>query len=271
MTPQLTVLMSVYNGLPHLSEAIESILEQTYKNFEFLIIDDASSDGSREVLAEYAQRDSRIKVLLNEENSGLGYSLNRGMESATTPWVARMDADDIAVPNRFELQMAYVAEYPDIDILGGYALNINEKGEFVSERRVPTSHDQIRRLIWTNPFIHATVLLRREAILKVGSYSSKTRKRQDYQLWFRCCAAGLKFANLSVPLIKYRFTENTFKRNNFRVQIAHVLIGWRGCWMVKASPVAYIGVFIPFLIGLLPPRLSYVVYRWMKIFDPRAK
>jgi hypothetical protein len=182
-----------------------------------------------------------------------------------------MDADDIAVPNRLKLQMVYVKENPGIDILGGYALNINDDAQIIDERRVPISHDDIYQLLWTNPFIHATVMFRREAILKIGSYSPKLRKRQDYELWFRCAAAGLKFANLAVPLIHYRFTEKTFKRNNWQVLIAHLLIGWRGCWMVGASPFAYIGVTKPLIIGLLPLQLRYPVYRWLKNFDPREK
>jgi glycosyltransferase involved in cell wall biosynthesis len=271
MTPALTVLMSVHNGLPHLKLAIESILKQSFQDFEFLIFDDASSDGSSSVLAEYAKRDSRIKILTNQQNMGLGYNLARGVELARGYWIARMDADDIALDNRLELQMAYVRQNSNIDILGGYALDIDENGHFLSERRVPTTHEEILKLIWTNPFIHGTVLLRRDAILKIGSYSSKIRKRQDYELWFRCARTGLKFANLPVPLISYRFTEKTFKRNNLQVLIPQVLMGWQGCWMVKAHPIAYIGVTKPLILGLLPPRLSNLLYGWLKTFDPRLK
>jgi glycosyltransferase involved in cell wall biosynthesis len=271
MNPPVTVLMSVYNGLPYLPEALDSILEQTFSDFEFLIIDDASTDGSGRVLAEYAERDSRIKILTNERNQGLGYSLAQGVELAQTIWIARMDADDIAVPNRLELQMSYVKDNPEVDILGGYALNINDDGQIIGERRVPICHEDIYRLLWTNPFIHATVMFRRQAILRVGSYSEKIRKRQDYELWFRCALGKLKFANLALPLIYYRFTKNTFKRNNLRqVIIPSLLIGWKGCWMVGASPIAYIGVTKPLLIGLLPPSLRPSVYDWFKVFDPRA-
>lgn len=273
MTTPITVLMSVYNGVPYLQDAIDSILKQTFTDFKFLIIDDASTDGSSLVLAEYAKRDSRIEILTNDLNYGLGYSLAYGLKVAKTPWVARMDADDIAVPNRLELQMDYLSKHPNVDILGGYALEISEHGEPLHQRRVPTYHDDIYRLIWTNPFIHATVLFRREAILKVGSYYSQLRIRipEDYELWFRCAVAGCKFANLDVPLIHYRFSKKTFERNNWQFLIAHLLIGWRGCWMVGCSPMAYIGTTKPLLIGLLPTNLRYVVYRWLSRFDPRQK
>ena len=270
MSASITVLMSVYNGLPYLSEAIESILAQTYQDFEFLIIDDQSTDGSAEILDDYAKRDQRIRIIKNQQNRGLGYCLALGVERATTPWIARMDADDIAIADRLARQMAYLEQHPEVDILGGYAININHLGQKIDERRVPTAHADIRRLLWTNPFIHATVMFNRDAILRAGSYSKKIRKRQDYELWFRCAVANLRFANLPIPLIYYRFTETTFKRNNLRkVIIPSVLIGWRGCWKIGASPIAYLGVIKPLLIGLLPMRLRYLTYRWLQRFDPR--
>jgi len=269
--PEVTVLMSVYNGLPYLQQAIESILQQTCDNFEFLIIDDGSTDGSDRILTEYAQKDARIKILSNKQNYGLGYSLARGLLIATTPWIARMDADDVALPNRLELQMNYVRENPHVDIVGGYALDIDEGECVLAERKVPTVHAEILRLIWTNPFIHGTVLFRRESILKIGSYSSQLAKRQDYELWFRCATAGIQFANLPIPLIYYRFTDNTFKRNNWKVALTHVFIGWRGCWMVGASPFAYLAVTKQLVLCLLPSPLRTVVYFWLKRFDPRSK
>ena len=273
MSASITVLMSVYNGLPYLSEAIDSILAQTYQDFEFLIIDDKSTDGSTEILDQYAKRDQRIRIIQNEQNRGLGYSLAVGVEMANTPWIARMDADDIAKRDRLEKQMNYIEQHPKVDILGTYALDINDKGNILRERKVPTSHDEISQLIWTNPLIHPTVLFRRSAILKIGSYYCKSRKRipEDYQLWFRACAAGLRFANLPEPLLYYRFSEQNFVRNNLPFLLAHVLIGWQGCWRVKASPLAYIGVTKPLLMGLLPMRLRYFVYRWLQRFDPRNK
>lgn len=273
MVKSLTVLMSVYNGARYLEIAIKSILEQTFRDFDFLIIDDASVDETSSILARFSQQDSRIKIITNEENYGLAYSLNRGIEAATTTWIARMDADDIAIRDRLEKQMKYLAENPQTDILGGYALDINESGEILGERKVPTDHNNIVKFIWTNPLIHPTVLFRRSAILKIGSYSDKTRQRipEDYHLWFRACAAGLRFANLPEPLIYYRFSEQNFVRNNLNFLLAHVLIGWRGCWLVRAAPLAYLGVTKPFVLGILPPKIRYSVYNWLKQFDPRTK
>ncbi len=271
MTTPVTVLMSVYNGMPYIKDAIESILQQTFSDFKFLIFDDASTDGTSELLTQYALEDKRIQIITNERNCGLGANLARGVEMAQTPWIARMDSDDIAVPNRLELQLNYVLSHPHVRILGGYAFDIDSQGQIVSERKVPTGDRQIKKLVWTNPFIHGTVFLHRESILKVGSYSSKLTKRQDYELWFRCVKAGLELANLATPLIYYRFTDNTLQRNNWKVALTHVAIGWRGCWTIKASPVAYLAVTKQLVIGLLPPPLRYMAYRWLKQFDPRTQ
>ena len=271
MTTPITVLMSVYNDAAYLQEAIESILNQTFTDFEFIIFDDASTDGSSDILQQYALQDSRIKLITNQTNRGLGFNLAQGIKIARSPWIARMDADDIALPNRLELQLNYVQAHPDVAIVGGCAIDIDSNGQFVSDRKVPLTHQQIRKLIWTNPFIHGTVLLNKAAITKVGSYSSKLAKRQDYDLWFRCAKADLKFANLPQPLIKYRFTDNTLQRNNWKVALVHVRIGWLGCWQVKASPFAYVAITKQLVIVLLPPPLRVVAYNWLKQFDPRNK
>ena len=273
MAKSLTVLMSVYNGESYLESAIESILQQTFTDFIFLIIDDASTDQTGVILEQFAQQDSRIKILNNRQNRGLAYSLSRGVEAATTAWIARMDADDIAIRDRLEKQMNHIEKNPEIDILGGYALDINDNGDILGERKVPISHEAISRFIWTNPLIHPTVLFRRSAILKIGSYYNRTRQRipEDYHLWFRAAAAGLRFANLPEPLIYYRFSEDNFIRNNLKFLLAHVLIGWQGCWRVKATPLAYLGVTKPLVLGILPPDLRYLVYNWLKQFDPRTK
>ena len=269
MTTPITILMSVYNGMPYVRYAIESILQQTFTDFRFLIFDDASTDGTSQLLAQYTFQDNRIKIITNDRRYGLGANLARGVEMTQTPWIARMDADDVAFPNRLELQLKYVEQHPYISVLGGYAIELNSQGQIVSERKVPTSHQQIKKLIWTCPFIHGTVLLNRESILRVGSYSKKLAKRQDYELWFRCVKANLKFANLPTPLIYYRFTDNTLQRNNLRVALTHVAIGWWGCWIIKASLFAYLAVTKQLIIALLPTSLRYVAYQWLKQFDPR--
>ncbi|RXJ02255.1 glycosyltransferase [Anaerobacillus alkaliphilus] len=271
MGPKITVLMSVYNEEKYLRESIESILNQTYSDFEFLIFDDASNDGSKAILKEYQKKDSRINLVLNETNRGLSYNLAEGVLISKGNWIARMDADDIAFKNRLELQLDYIKNNPEIDVLGSYVLDINEKGNEIELRKLPTSHKEIKSLIWTCPFIHPSVMFRRDAIIKAGSYNRNLRRRQDYDLWFRCCAAHLKFANMDTPIIYYRCTNEYFRKNDFKVQVNQAIMGYKGARLVEASPVAYLGITVAFLKGILPTTLRRPVSRALKKFDPRRR
>lgn len=269
MRNELTVLMSVYNDEKYLAESIDSILNQTYQNFEFIIIDDASTDSSSEILRHYASEDSRIKLIVNTENKGLSYNLAEGVSLVSTPWIARMDGDDIAHQDRLLRQMEYVDNNPNIDIVGSFVIDIDARGKEIELRKVPTSHEKIAKLIWTCPFIHPTVLFRKEAIEQVGSYNKNLRRRQDYELWFRCHKGGLSFHNIDEPLLYYRSTDDYFKKNDIFVQFQQAKMGYSGSWSVKASPIAYLGVTVSFLKGILPGKIRKPINRILSLFDPR--
>jgi len=261
--------MSVYNGRPYLNGAIQSITEQSYRDFEFLIIDDASTDGSNKILEKWRRQDSRIRIISHKVNRGLGYSLREGVIEARGDWIARMDDDDISVPDRLEKQVEFVRTYPETDVVGGWAIEIDEQGRQGRMRTHPIRHEEIVRLIWTSPLQHSTVFFRRDAIRRTGSYSATLRRRQDYDLWFRCVAGGLRFANIPEPLIYYRFTDDFYRKNDIGVALDQARIGWRGCWMVGANPVAYIGVTLPLIRALLPKPLSRLLQRAINRFNPR--
>jgi glycosyltransferase involved in cell wall biosynthesis len=267
--PRVTVLMSVYNGLPYLGQAVESILDQTFSDFEFLIIDDASTDGSRERLKKWTNRNERIRLILHNKNRGLGYSLHEGVKKARGNWIARMDADDISFPDRLEKQLAYVEEHSSIDILGTWALDIDGEGTPLRQRTYPVDHAEIARLIWTNPLVHPTVMFRKSAVQAAGSYDPDVRKRQDYELWFRCLEEGLCFGNVPEILLRYRFTEEYYERNDLQVAWNQAKIGWEGCWRVGASPIAYLGVGTPVLRALLPRRMNRFFHKQLRRVDPR--
>jgi glycosyltransferase involved in cell wall biosynthesis len=267
--PPVTVLMGVFNGLPHLAHAIRSIQNQTLRDFEFLIIDDASTDGSDRVISQCAQTDPRIRVLTNEVNRGLGAVLHRGVQEARGALVARMDADDVSVPERLERQLNYFADHPRTDVVGSYALDMTTGGTPFRVRCVPTMHDRIAGLVWSNPFVHATVMFRRESIIRVGSYSPDLRRRQDYDLWFRCVHAGLRLANIPEPLVHYAFSEDTVRRNDFRAMWDQVRIGWRGCRLVRAPLRAYLATCVPLGEAMLPRRLRMKFMSIKAKLDPR--
>lgn len=267
--PPLTVLMSVHNGLPYLTAAIESILAQSYRDFDFLIIDDASEDDSAVVIHSYASKDRRIRMITNLTKLGLGAALNLGVSEATSPLVARMDADDIAMPNRLEAQMMYMQSHPSTAVLGTWAHDIDDDSKIVGERRVPVHCRDITRLVWANPFVHSSVMLNRALILEAGSYDPTLAKRQDYDLWFRCVAHQYALANLPHYFMQYRLTNATYKRNRWRIARTHLMIGWRGCRLVNAPPVAYLGVAAPVVKSIVPPALGPTVHGLLKKIDPR--
>jgi len=267
--PSVTVLMSVYNGEKHLNAAIDSILQQTYEDFEFLIVDDASTDGTRACLHTWTEQDDRIRLVLKDVNEGLGQALYDGVNMAEAPLIARMDGDDIAEPDRLEKQMKYFKDYPETDILGSWAVDIDEEGRQKQYRRYPTEHAEIVRLVWASPLVHPTVIMRKEAVQRVGSYDPDLRKRQDYELWFRCVAGGLRFANYPEALLQYRFTGDYYDRNDLSVAWEQAKIGWKGCWLVGAEPIAYIGVAAPVIRSLFPRALNAGLHKLLHRVDPR--
>jgi len=187
MTPKVTVLMSVYNGERYLREAITSILQQTWSDFEFLIINDGSTDSSREIIASYL--DPRIRLLDNPTNLGLTKSLNRGLQVARGELIARQDTDDISAPSRLEKQVACFRRQPDLILLGCQANRIDQYGKIIpcSLGLFPLVTLEIRwALMFDNPMIHASVMFPRKKILdQFGGYNENYTRSQDYELWSR--------------------------------------------------------------------------------------
>lgn len=205
--PLVTVLMSVYNGEKYLSEAIESILNQTYKNFEFLIIDDGSTDSSKKIVKSY--NDSRIKLIENEENIGLTRSLNKGIELSKGKYIARMDADDISFPERLEKQVDFMENHEDVAVCGSWFRVIDDKGNLLSEVKTQINHEFLFfELFFKNPMGHATTIMRKSVIEHIGRYDPDYVRTQDYDLWFRIIESGYKIHNIDRILIYYRKHEN---------------------------------------------------------------
>lgn len=266
-----TVLMSVYNDEVFVEEAIKSILPQLTNDIELLIIDDSSTDRSSKILQDFESQYLQIRLIRNEQNRGLGYCLAIGTEKAKGRYIIRMDADDICLPDRFSKQISFLEQNPDIDIVGGSAIEIDEKGNKGVTRQMPLSHEEILQVIWANPFIHSTVAFRREKIMKTGNYNAQIRRRQDYDLWFRCAKQGLQFTNLSEPLIYYRFTANSHKKQRLNQAIDQAKIGWNGCRMLNLPKWQYLAVAVPILRAIFPSNLSHLIYRSLAPFDPRKK
>lgn len=201
--PLVSVVMSVRDGERFLRSAVESILEQTCHDFEFLIIDDGSSDASAAILHSYESSDSRVRVY-QQDQRGLVKSLNRGCGEARGKYIARMDADDIAVSQRLQWQVQFMETHPAIAVLGGAVEVIDAAGNRLATHRNPIGDTAIRSvLLQVNPFWHPTVLMRKDVFLSVGGYREVVADAEDYDLWLRI-ADHFELGNLSAVILKYR-------------------------------------------------------------------
>ncbi len=204
--PPLSVAMSVYNGERFLESAIDSVLAQDFADFEFLIVDDGSSDSTADILRTYAARDSRV-IPIVRENRGLVTSLNQLLQLARAPLVARMDADDLAAPNRFSAQIAFLSRHPEVGVLGSWTTDIDEHGEPCSAgpEDHPVTHEEfLANVARGGPLLaHPTVMYRRDVVLSVGGYHQAFRHCEDFDLWLRL-ADRTRIANLSERLLRYR-------------------------------------------------------------------
>ena len=208
MKTEITVLMAVYNGEKYVREAIESILSQTFKDFEFLIVDDGSDDTTPRILAEY--KDSRIKIVHNPKNIGLAASLNTGLKLSSGKFIARQDADDISMPERLDRQVSFIHNKKDIALVGTWVLTINSNGEKVDKVIYPCDDATIRKnIVLRNQFAHGSVMYRKEAVVSAGCYNELFRFSEDYNLWVRLVEFG-EAANIPEFLYKWRMAEPIF-------------------------------------------------------------
>ncbi len=195
--------MSVYNGERFLREAIESILAQTLSDLELVVIDDGSTDSTPQLLAGYAATDSRIAVH-RQPNQGLAVAINNGVRLARAPLIARLDADDVALPDRLRLQCDFLAGHEVVALVGGAVTFVDDRGRSFAEWRYPQTDAEIRKAFqYTTPFVHSAVVLRKRAFELVGGYRPLFRSVLDLDLWFRI-AEQYELANLPDCVVRYR-------------------------------------------------------------------
>jgi glycosyltransferase involved in cell wall biosynthesis len=206
--PSVTVLMPVYNGENYIAEAISSVLNQAYNDFEFLIVNDGSTDGTAKIISSF--KDERIHVLHLDFNKGIAVALNAGLLQATGKYIARFDADDLCFPDRLSIQLGFLAAHEEYLVAGSNAEYINERGEHLFHFNCIAHSDQeIRKNISRHcPFIHSSVMYKKEAVLQAGGYSILAHNFEDYLLWVRLKPFG-KFHNIQQPLIKVRFNPQS--------------------------------------------------------------
>ena len=223
MNPLISVVMSVYNAEQFISETIESVLHQTYTNFEFIIIDDASTDDSNSIIRSY--NDPRMRIHVNHENFGLTRSLNIGLNMASGEYIVRQDADDVSHITRFQKQLDFFRTNPYFDILGTQANYIYENGDNAKGFRIhkPLTKPAILfSLTYDSPFIHSTVMFKRKSVWgKLKGYDELFRTSQDLQLWSRA-SKELSLANMSEALLNFRIVKTSVS-SNYKVADIHKL------------------------------------------------
>jgi glycosyltransferase involved in cell wall biosynthesis len=238
-TPVVSVLLCVFNAEDYLDEAIESIIQQTFSDFEFIILDDGSKDDSLKIIQKYAAKDSRIRVI-SRENRGIPYSRNELLAASRGEYVAVMDADDIALPNRFNLQVQYLNNHPETLGLGGGYHMIDGKGRHLTTFTLPETNDEIQNmmLVGHTAILHPTAMFRRSAIMEIGGYDTSFAQAQDLDVWLKLGENG-QIANMNEPVLKYRLHGNSISEKNGLKQREN---GKRACetaWKRRGISVKY--------------------------------
>lgn len=255
--PMVSVVMSVFNGKAHMKEAVDSILNQTFSDFEFIIVDDDSTDGSSEILDKYSKKDERIKII-HQKNTGLTKALNIGISQAQGEFIARMDDDDVSLPDRFEKELEYLNDHPDVALVSCFAKVINEKGEIVGEHKPPIDHETIKKMsFFSGQICHPAVMFRKKIFDELGGYNEKFRYAQDYELWFRFIGKSA-VANIPDFLFLWRASKHGISSKNKNEQR-------RFAQRARAKAIKS-GIYpFYFFVFMLWPYVSYLMPRKIKM------
>ena len=259
--PKVSVIMGIYNCEKTLPQAIDSILTQTYPNWELVMCDDGSTDGTYSVAEEYRnQYPEKIVLLKNEQNRKLSYTLNLCLEAATGELIARMDGDDMSQPDRIQRQVDYLRRHPEIHLVGTGMRSFDENGFHGIMH--PQAEPAGESLISGTPFFHATIMTYKSVYDTLGGYSTKkhAERVEDIDLWFRFYENHFVGANLDEPLYHVREDYNTLRRRTLQARIHSVqtraagykLLGFPRYWLIIPG-------FILIIKGLVPPRITALI------------
>ncbi len=265
--PKIDILMGIYNCAATLNEAIDSILAQTYTDWRMIMCDDCSADNTYEVALEYVDKyPDKFILLKNPENRGLNYTLNYCLENSSAEYIARMDGDDISLPDRFEKQVEFLDGNLEFDLVSTPMFFFDEAGEWGRSHSIEVP--QLRDYVYNAPvFSHAPVMIRRKALVDVGGYTVDKRllRFEDYHLWYKLYGKGYRGYNLQEPLYKMRNDHNAFKRRTFSSRMRGVYVQYIGFRLVK-MPLKYyyvlpIRVCKDLAIALMPEKLYMHLYK----------
>jgi glycosyltransferase involved in cell wall biosynthesis len=263
--PTVSVLMPVYNAARYLAEAVESVLTQTFRDFEFVIVDDGSTDRSPQMLDEYARRDPRIKII-RRANTGIVGALNDAIAGSTAELIARMDADDVSHPERLEKQVAYMRDHDECVALGSRVTGIDPYGCALFESEHKLAHEEIdaellKGVGWA--LVHPVSMLRRESLQRVGLYRREWQWVDDLDLFLRLAETG-KLANLPDPLLRYRQHTESINRTRAAEQARLADACVREAYRRRGRDVPHGWKFVPKPRPSKPQQLQTWAWRAMK-------
>lgn len=262
---KVSIIMGIYNMYEKknlVKLAIDSILNQTYKDFEFIICDDGSKDETYNLIKDMTNHDHRVVLLKNKTNKGLAYSLNHCLSVAKGKYIARMDADDISDLNRLEEQIQFLDNHLDYALVG-CNLNLIKDSTIWGKRILPEKPNK-KSFLFTSPFSHPTVVMRRNILSSVNNYTVEkiTRRAEDYDLFMKIYSAGYKGYNIQKFLYQFREDNDTYKRRAYKYRLDEVQIRYRGFKKLNLMPVGLLYVIKPLIIGIIPQKFLAILRKY---------
>lgn len=260
---RISIAMGIYNCAATLAESLDSLVAQTYKDWELVMCDDASTDETLQIARDYEKRFTNIKVICNEHNLGLAATLNRCIENAckSSEFIARQDGDDISEPERFMVQVKFLDEHPEYAMVSTAMICFDESGDWglMVKPKVPTNQD----FAYSSPFCHAPIIMRKKELAEVGNYtvSKYLRRGQDFYLWHKFYVAGYKGYNIQEPYYKMRDDRAATKRRRLKDRISYIKIHLEMMRNLKLPTYNYLRAFRTIIIGLLPNAIYERLHR----------
>jgi glycosyltransferase involved in cell wall biosynthesis len=262
MKPQISMILSTHNNETTIKEAVSSILMQTFRNFEFIIVNDASTDKTLQILKKI--KDRRIKIISNKKRQGLTKSLNFALKVIKTNIIARMDADDIAHPKRLKTQFDYLQKNPKIALCGSWVELIDGNDQKIKVKKFPTSSVEIKsKILKFNPFIHSSIMFKKSIVKRIGAYNNNFRFAQDYEFLLRVASKFLT-SNIPRPLLKYRLpslksisVKNLKNQEKFALKARLLALTkynypkWQALFLIK-----------PMISYLIPAKIKLSIYKF---------
>lgn len=257
---RISVVMCVYNCEDTVKKSIDSIISQTYSDWFFIICDDGSNDETIDIIKEFSkQYPNKFLILQNQTNKGLTYSLTRCLKYVKTEFIARMDGDDISLPERFKRQVEFLDSNSDISFVGCAIEYFDEKTTWRNNHL--TEFPSNKSFLWDASFCHPSIMIRTSALEKVNGYRDRwfTKRCEDYDLWMRLYANGMIGYNIQEVLFRYYEGQHSVHKRKFRFRICEFIVRIQGYYKLKLYPLGLFYIWKPIFVGLIPGKMLLII------------